>query len=602
MKDRLTSGNKLTPRQIMRALFSVGKTTLQVAPGMAIFQIVGSIISSALPIIATYFASLTTTALAEAFVNGGETGSSVVWLVVITAGLGVFVTGWLSVQSYFDSMMRYKIEGAVSDQLYEHFFKIDFWRYDDKETADTFEKAQHFVQFFSYIFSRLTDMITQIFTVITVLVLLGSINLWIASIVLITLVPSVVIQFKLSRLSVRHWQNNVETRRRLNWVEWGMFHPSKIAELRLSGIVRELLDLRLKLRDKDQKVRLNFEKKFVWKRLGADIITASGEIISLVWIALEIVARKQPIGQFLFVQQTVSRAVSSIGSLTSTISNIDEDISKLFDYQKIMDYPENDERDKTEVNFSNAIRFENVKFAYPGAEDLVLKGVSLTIEKGQCVAIVGENGAGKTTLLKILGGLYVPQEGSVSVDGTPSTEINLELWHKQISILSQDFIRYDFATVKENIWYGDTSTKLDVNRLEKALIVSGSDGFIKKLPKGIDSYVDKWMESDDGIKGAELSGGQWQRLALARSFYRGSPVMVLDEPTSAIDALAEARIFNELFKLKDKTLIIVSHRLTTVKKADIIYVMEDGRVVESGTHAELVDLKGKYYKMFEAQL
>lgn len=345
--------SKLTLRQIVEALFSVARTTLRVAPGMAVLQATGSILSSALPIVTTYFAALTTTNLAEAFIGNQEAGNRVVLLVVITAGLGIFVTGWQSIQGYLNAVMRHKVEGAVSDQLYEHFFKIEFWRYDDKETADTYEKSQDFVQFFSYIFSRITEIVTQIFTVITVLILLGTINVWIALIILASLIPSVVIQFKLSRFSVRHWQKNVETRRRLSWIEWGMFRPERIAELRLSGVVRELLDLRLRLRDKDQKVRLDFEKKFMWKRLGADIITAAGEVVALVWVALEIIARRQPIGQFLFVQQTVSRAISSISGLVSTVSGIDEDISKLFDYQKFMNYPVGKESSREVVTFGS---------------------------------------------------------------------------------------------------------------------------------------------------------------------------------------------------------------------------------------------------------
>lgn len=159
-----------------------------------------------------------------------------------------------------------------------------------------------------------------------------------------------------------------------------------------------------------------------------------------------------------------------------------------------------------------------MSFAYPHADTRVLNDVSLTIAKGQRVAIVGENGAGKTTLLRLLGGLYEPIEGAVLIDGNSSTEVNLKSWHRQISVLSQGFIKYDFATVKENIWYGDVSTKLDSDRLRRALDMSESSEFVKKLPKGVDSYIDKWMESSDGTKGTELSGGQWQRLAQLGAF------------------------------------------------------------------------------------
>ena len=144
--------------------------------------------------------------------------------------------------------------------------------------------------------------------------------------------------------------------------------------------------------------------------------------------------------------------------------------------------------------------------------------------------------------------------------------------------------------------------KYQKERLNRALEQAEAVSFIDKLPKGKDSYVSRWMESDDGTQGTDLSGGQWQRLALARNFYRDSPVVILDEPTSAIDALAESRIFNRLFRQKDKTIISVSHRLSTIKKADVVFVLEDGRIVEQGSHQDLIDKQGAYYKLFASQL
>ena len=175
-------------------------------------------------------------------------------------------------------------------------------------------------------------------------------------------------------------------------------------------------------------------------------------------------------------------------------------------------------------------------------------------------------------------------------------------WHRQLAVLSQSFIRYDFATAYENVWYGDVSRELDRERLTTALKQAEADNFVKKLPKDGDSYVDKWMTDDSDDKGVDLSGGQWQRLALARNFYRDAPIVILDEPTSAVDAAAEARIFRHLFKQKDKTIIAISHRLSTVKKADVIYFMKDGRIVEQGACSELIAKCGEFYEMFKEQL
>ena len=188
------------------------------------------------------------------------------------------------------------------------------------------------------------------------------------------------------------------------------------------------------------------------------------------------------------------------------------------------------------------------------------------------------------------------------LDGLNLAEIKLSDWHKYLGVLQQDFTQYGFASAKDNILLGDVSKPGDDERLNWAIDQAESREFLEKLPNGLDSYVHQWMEHSDGTPGVDLSGGQWQRLALARNFYRDSPIIILDEPTSAIDALAESRIFKRLFAMKNKTIITVSHRLTTVQKADTIYVLENGKVVEQGTHTELTAKRGAYHRLFESQM
>ena len=234
----------------------------------------------------------------------------------------------------------------------------------------------------------------------------------------------------------------------------------------------------------------------------------------------------------------------------------------MVDYQRFMELPLADTRPNLALSMSKSITVRNVKFRYPGSETLVLKSLSLEIKHGQHVAIVGENGAGKTTLVKLLTGLYQPTSGEILIDGQDIGEVDATAWHRQLAVLSQSFIRYDFATAHENVWYGDVCRELDRERLAVALKQAEADDFVKKLPKGGDSYVDKWMT----------------------------------------DAAAEARIFRHLFKQKDKTIIAISHRLSTVKKADVIYFMKDGRIVEQGACSELIAKRGEFYEMFKEQL
>lgn len=565
-------------------------------------QVTGSAISAGLPIATTYLAALTTTALAEAYAGDRAAGNRVVWLVAAAALSGVLMAAWGIFERYASELMRFRIKTAMSDVMYERFCAIEFWRYDDKDTIDMYERAKEFAQFFPYIFARLADVVTHTFTFVFTVWALIAINAWLGLAVVLAAVPSVIVQFRLSRLNANHWRENVETRRRASWIEWEMLKPQKMIDLRLYGLVRHLLDMRMALLEKDQKTRIDFEWNFLAKRLGAELFQAVVEVGALVWVVYEIVAHRQPIGQFLFVQQTAGRALGSVSSLVSTVNSMDEDLANLFDYQRFMELPIAKQGGKTVPALHRDIRFKDVSFRYPGSDTLVLDHINLTIKRGQHVALVGENGAGKTTLLKLLAGLYKPVSGEVVVDGVPLKSVDVQTWHRQLGVLSQNFTQYDFATAAENVWFGDVSKTPSQERVNAALREAEAAKFVAKLPKGVDSYVNQWMESDDGVKGVDLSGGQWQRLALARNFYRDSPIIILDEPTSAIDALAEARIFDRLFQQKQKTIITVSHRLSTVEKADMIFMLAHGKVVEHGTHAELVAQHGAYYHMFESQL
>lgn len=486
--------------------------------------------------------------------------------------------------------------------MYEQFLSLDFWRYDDKKTADLFDKAKQFANFFAYVFDSLASVFTALVQLVAGLVALLLVSWWLGVILLAAVIPGVVIQFRLSRAQVKHWNNNVETRRMKDMIEWKMFEINNIAELRLYGLARHLLDLRMKLRDKDEKRRIDFERKFIWRQLGADVLEAAAEVTALVFTTLQIIAHTQPIGQFLYVQQVVSRVLGGARSFVSGMSQIDGDIANLFDYNEFMELPAGVERAKRLRAVPQVIELQGVSFHYPGSDQLVLRGVSLRLQRGQHVALVGENGAGKSTLVKILLGLYKPTRGKVLLDDVDLADIRVADWHRLLGVLQQDFTKYSFATARDNVLLGDVSRPADKVRFNASLDAAEARTFLEKLPKGLDNFVHQWIEHDDGTPGVDLSGGQWQRLALARNFYRDSPVIVLDEPTSAVDALAESRIFKRLFAQKDKTIVTISHRLTTVKAATMIYVLEQGAIVEQGTHAELVEKRGAYYRLFESQL
>lgn len=599
----MTEDKTLSLKQQVRAISGVAAMSFKIAPGIVIFKLLGSVVNALLPIATTYFAARTTTALASAY--NGNTGarSQVIEYVILTTVFGLIMTIWSSLNNYVQSKMRYLVETRISTQMFEQFLSLDFWRYDDKDAADLYDRSQKFTSFFSYVFDRISDIVSQSIGILSAIIALLTVSWGIALFIFVAIIPGIYVQFKLSRRQIKQWNENVEVRRSLNLIEWDMLQPRLISELRLYGMVNYLLRLRTSLRNKDEKKRIEIERELVPLTLLSNVIETGAELAALIWISLKIINRQQPLGQFLYVQQLTSRAISSATSLVSTISNIDEDIANLFDYEQFMKLPRHHNGTKILTAAPKEIKFDDVSFHYPGDKSPdVLKHINLRIERHQHTAIVGENGAGKTTLIKLLTGLYHPTSGEVTLDGVALQDINVTSWHQQLGVLQQEFITYGFATARDNVRFGNVETAYDEQQLEHALRTAEASDFTHKLPKGLDSFVNNWMEDDEGNKGTGLSGGQWQRLALARNFYRNAPIIILDEPTSAIDALAEARIFKHLFDDHQRTVITISHRLSTIKKADVIYMLEDGVIVETGTHDELIAKQGAFYKMFESQI
>ena len=244
----------------------------------------------------------------------------------------------------------------------------------------------------------------------------------------------------------------------------------------------------------------------------------------------------------------------------------------------------------------NDIVFDNVKFKYPNSQKTVLDNLSLKIKYGEKVAIVGENGAGKTTLIKLIARIYRPISGSVLINNINLNDLKLSSWYEKLAVLFQDYSSYTHLTVKENIEI-DSKNKATEKTIQDALIKASAFDFVKKYKEGVNQILSERYKG-----GIRPSTGQWQKIAIARVFHRNAPILILDEPTASIDAVAEAKIFDNIYKFsKGKTVIIISHRFSTVRNADRIIVLDKGKIIEEGSHEELLKINGKYAKAFRLQ-
>jgi len=314
-----------------------------------------------------------------------------------------------------------------------------------------------------------------------------------------------------------------------------------------------------------------------------------------------VLAGRLSIGQFsLYFQQTLALASGSElmldhYSAANTRVKYMERYEEFFNYPRAINSPAKSKPIPSHP-FPPTIEFNNVSFCYPGTDRLILDKFNLSITSGEKIALVGENGAGKTTLIKLLLRFYDVSAGDILINGVNIKHIDLEKWRAQVGALFQDFIKYQFS-LKENVFFGDLSKGSNLDFLKEAVKKSGADGFIADLPGKYDQTVGKMFDG-----GIDLSGGQWQKLALARAFYRDAPILILDEPTSAIDAKAEYEIFERVQQLQqDKTVIIISHRFSTVRNADRILVLDEGRIIEEGNHEKLMSGHGLYAELFNLQ-
>jgi ATP-binding cassette subfamily B protein len=245
---------------------------------------------------------------------------------------------------------------------------------------------------------------------------------------------------------------------------------------------------------------------------------------------------------------------------------------------------------------TEGVAFDDVSFQYPETARTAIDRVSLYVKPGEVVALVGANGSGKTSLVKLLCRLYSPQSGKITIDGTDVREFSIKELRREISVIFQDYAQYQLS-VRKNIWIGNIDQPADDAAVIQAARRAGADAVINGLANGYDTPLGKWFAD-----GEELSVGEWQKVALARAFYRDAGILVLDEPTSALDPVAEWTVFERIREIaRDRAVILISHRFSTVYRADRIYILDKGSVVESGAHAELMELDGVYRRMYEVQ-
>ncbi len=437
----------------------------------------------------------------------------------------------------------------------------------------------------------------SLFNTLVTIISIGLAVWWLVPLFILLMIPMLVNEARMSSIGwfVFSQEGNGQT------IFWGIMsnfqEVKKQFEIRALGVARKLQDILEKLTTKFYKKQLAELKKTNYLTAGAVVAQFVREAVAQGWLIAKVLNRTISVESYLFYVSMVFRLDGAISGLFSTFAQMSEGIKFSTDFRKFLSIKPTivDNTDSIDVeNTPPKIEFVNVRFKYPKSSNYIFENLNLTINSGESLALVGENGAGKSTIVKLILRFYKLEGGRIEINGIDINDISIESLLHQTAVLFQEFNQYTL-TARDNIAISDK--KASMKKVRSAAALSGADKIIEKLPFGFDTYLNPTIEG-----GAELSGGQWQKVALARAFYRRPNFLILDEPTSAIDAKAEAEIFNNIFQEHSgKTALIISHRFSTVRKADRVIVLDKGRVVEQGTHTELMQTKGLYSEMFNKQ-
>jgi ATP-binding cassette subfamily B protein len=578
---------------VLRFVWESGRTVV-------VFGLISRVIAALLPLALFWVSKLIIDTIYNILTRHQPLGTGLWWLVGAEFALAV-ATGVVGrVIDYLDALLAGKYTHHVSVRVMEHAAGLDLVAYEDPAFYDRLERARVQATDRLYMIQAIGRLIQQVITTITLSISIMLFSPWLLLLLIVGVLPAFVGETHFAFLGYAKNFRQTPIRRQLDYLRILGGSKEAAKELKLFGL-KDFLTARFKglsTRVYEEDVALARRKAIMGSVLSA--IGTGGYYTAFVFAVWKTVTGVFSFGTLTFLANAIRDASSNLQQTFSTLSTIADqalfltDLVAFFEMQPTIRSKPNALPAPRPIQ--RGFEFRNVSFRYPGSSRLVLNGLNFHLRPGERVALIGENGEGKTTIVKLLTRLYDPTDGQVLLDGVDLREYSLEDLYREIGVIFQDFMRYEM-TARENIAVGRIEQIENMELLQRSAQKSMADEVVGKLPSG---YAQMLGRRFDG--GVDLSGGEWQKVALARAYLRDAQVLILDEPTSALDARSEYEVFQRFAELTaGKMALFISHRFSTVRMADRIVVLEKGRIAEEGDHDALTQLGGRYAEMFELQ-
>ncbi len=594
MKSKVKAGLTVWPKVFRLLRYSSMKMSLIVSVLTAIEVVVG--------IGVLYVIKLLIDVISTQFAAEGEVETGPVFLYLVLTGVGLL--GAVAIQTLANlarTAQGMLVSDYVDREIHNRAIGVDLGFYESPAYFDLLARARAAgSQRPAQVISTVLLIFKSVLYLVAILVMLVGIEWRLLPAILVAMLAVLFIRLKFTKALFQWQKDRAQLERRASYLDWLITSDIHAKELRLGDLGTHLKELYSSLKKRMREEQYAIEKR---KAIAELVVSGLGALIfagAVSFLVMRTLVGDLSVGDLVLFVLLFRRAESSGQEFVRHVSKLYDDqlfLGQLFGFLSVEPEIKAPTAPKSlPAPITSGLHFENVTFQYPSNSVPALEGINLTVKPGQVVALVGENGSGKTSLIKLMARLYDPNRGRITLDGKDIREFDPVAYRRLFSVIFQDYSRYA-TTVAENIRFGDVRLPEDSPRIFEAARRADADRFISALDQGYDTPLTRMFDN-----GRELSLGQWQRIALARAFFPASNFIIMDEPTSAMDPNAEFELFeNFRDKIGNRAALIISHRLSTVRMADYTYVLDNGRIIEQGTHDELIAAKGHYAGLFERQ-